>query len=437
MLVAADAICVRRVVIWITISIAVACLLGLAALLVAIRFAPGVTIPRLPISTAVWLRNVTTGAGQDLIFQRLHENASEPFVVASLTGSVGAQLQILDALSGGGLRADFWGQPGAVRTLLLELCSHPDARLRAVARSNFPVSVQARLWSKGHSDQVERGHIRPGPGAWIPDRAAVLALYTLDFLGAGYDHKMPSACRQTIQNNLDVFLAGQDEMGCFAADDRDHAIITAAVAEAYGMTNDSRLEEPVLHAVAWLLRDDDSSAEERWSANTDLAVWDVMAMKSVVAGGLLPHSLEILQRFQRWMARNKECGQRCYEDGRIVDAVPVDALAQQAILLAFIGNDQALTSMPKSALIPQPGLSDVTNYWLTLALMRQDERNFAAQVAPYKEKIIRDQNWDAKGPDLGCLSPQSDPASHALRLLLLDIYNRRSPVYSPPSRAKP
>ena len=253
------------------------------------------------------------------------------------------------------------------------------------------------LWSQHNYKHFERGRIRPGPGAWIPDRPAVLGLIALTYMSAGYDHKMPSKYSMTVKTLLDLLLAGQDERGCFAADDRDHAIVTCAVAEAHAMSNDRRLFDPARQGVEWLLRDGDTSAEARWSANTDLAAWDVMAMTSAKAGGV-SHSIE---RSQKWMVGNHDVGKRCYEDGHVINATPADALAQKALLLAFLGDSTALESISAVDLIPQPGLSDVTNYWLALALFFHGRSHFQVQVDPYKGYIFGDQQWDVTMPDLG------------------------------------
>ena len=185
--------------------------------------------------------------------------------------------------------------------------------------------------------------------------------------------------------------------------------------------------------VEWLLREGDTSAEARWAANTDLAAWDLMAMTSAKAGGV-SHSIE---RSQKWMVGNHDVGKRCYEDGHVINATPADALAQKALLLAFLGDSTALESISAVDLIPQPGLSDVTNYWLALALFVHGRSNFQVQVDPYKGCIFGDQQWDMTMPDLGCLSSQADPTSHALRLLSLGIYYRSYSVYPSATRAIP
>ena len=423
----------RRIVIWICIGIAAAGLLGFAALVVAMRIAPDATISRLPLITTMWLRTMTTDVGRGLIRERLRQKESAPLVVTYLSGSSGAQWQMLDAISGDATFGSSWGATNEVHELLLALCTHVEARVRSAARRNFSADDQGRMWSKRHYDHFGSGQIRPGPGAWIPDRVAVLAFITLSFQVAGYDHRMPSKYKTTVRALVDQLLAAQDERGCFAADDRDHAIVTFAIAEAHALSNDPRLKAPILKALEWLLRENGGSAETRWSANTDLAVWDLIALKSVAAGDFPDH----LKRSKQWMAGNHNLGTQCMENGQVLDATPTDALAQLSVMHAFVGNTTALNSIAEGNLIPQPGLSDVTNYWLTLALMLHTGRYFHVHIAPYLRHIASEQQWDISDPNMGCLNLVGDPAGHALRLLLTGITYRYLPVSPSPVPVKP
>ena len=416
----------RRIVIWTCMGFAVAVLLGFAALVVALRRAPDATISQAPLATTYWLRQVTTDAGRELIRERLRKKESAPLVVAGLSGSPAAQRHMIEAISGDTQGGSVWSMTEDVEALLLGLCSYPDEDVRALVRGNFSPDGLGRRWShhQRRYEHFEPGQMCPGPGTWIPGRPAVLGLVTLTYLGAGYDHRMPSRFRFTVQGLLDLLLAGQDARGCFATDDRDHAIVTMAVAEAYAMTIDQRLHNPVLKALTWLVRDDDLSAEARWSANTDLAVWDLMALKSVQAGGLPNY----VGRSKQWMDGNDDLGKRCYEHGQVLDVPPAHVLAQSGVMQGFVGNAPALKGIAEENFTPRAELSDLTNYWLTLALLLQSPYNFRAHIDPYVSHILSEQNWDASDPDIGCLSPLADPASNSLRLLLMGITYHNMPI---------
>ncbi len=435
--VAADAARMRRIFIWICISVAAAGLLGFVGLVAAIRVVPVATISHLPLITTVWLRNMTTDAGREVIRERLREEESAPLVVSYLSGSPGSQWQMLDAISEKTPHGASWSRKEEVNDLLRALCSHAEARVRLAARSNFNDVWQGVMWSKqwiGHQDKsFAGGQLPPGPGAWIPDRSVANTLILLTYLNAGYDHRMPSPYKMTIGYLIDFLLTKQDERGCFAADDRDHAIVTSALAEAYDLSNDTLLKNPVLKAQAWILRNSGGGTDARWSANTDLAVWDLTALESAAIGGL-PNHIELVQK---WMAQSPDFGKRCRENGHVLGAAPADILAQWGAMQALTGNITALEGIAEESLLPRPELSDVTNYWLALALFRRSAgANFSARIDPYLRHLYNDQQWDSSELKWGCFHPQGDPAGHALRLMIMGLSYYR-PVSPLPVSNKP
>ena len=109
---------------------AAAALLGCAALLAAIRFAPQAAVPYLTLRTTLLLLNVTTDGGRAMIGARLRENESAPLVVAHLTGSPAAQWRMLDALRGANRLDGPWDKTEAVEALLLGFCVHSDPQVR-------------------------------------------------------------------------------------------------------------------------------------------------------------------------------------------------------------------------------------------------------------------------------------------------------------------
>lgn len=90
---------------------------------------------------------------------------------------------------------------------------------------------------------------RPGPQT----ETAVTALAVLSFLGAGQTHRS-GAYADTIGAGLDFLLRSQSKDGVFGWENRldIHAMACLAVAEAYGLTKDPRLERPLQEAVILL-----------------------------------------------------------------------------------------------------------------------------------------------------------------------------------------
>jgi hypothetical protein len=121
----------------------------------------------------------------------------------------------------------------------------------------------------------------------------------LCYLGAGYDHRMPSKYRQTVQKGIDWLVAQQKPDGSFGRN-YEQGIATMALAEAYAMTNDPALKDPAQRGVNVIMaRQVKTDANDPYSAlawdyqaanlqRTDASVtgWCVMALKSARAAGL-------------------------------------------------------------------------------------------------------------------------------------------------------
>ena len=120
----------------------------------------------------------------------------------------------------------------------------------------------------------------------------------LCFLGAGYDHRMPSKYKATVKKGLDWLVSVQKADGAFANRNYEQGVATMAIAEAYAMSNDPALKGPAQRAVDIILarqaKDKSGGYGLGWDyvapnpARIDASVsgWCVMALKSAAAGGL-------------------------------------------------------------------------------------------------------------------------------------------------------
>jgi len=127
---------------------------------------------------------------------------------------------------------------------------------------------------------------------------ACTAYAVLCYLGMGYDHRMPSRYKQTVQRGIDWLISSQKADGLFGSRNYEHAIATMAIAECYAMTNDPRLREPAQKGVQMILsrqaKDKVSEYGLGWdyvaanAARNDASIsgWNVMALKSAAAAGL-------------------------------------------------------------------------------------------------------------------------------------------------------
>jgi len=125
---------------------------------------------------------------------------------------------------------------------------------------------------------------------------ACTAYAVLCYLGAGHDHRTPGKYRKTVQAALDYLVAAQKADGLWGTRNYEHAIVAMALAEAYGMSTDSRLREPAQKGIAIILarQAKDGAYGLGWDygaanpARNDASVsgWNIMALKSAKASGL-------------------------------------------------------------------------------------------------------------------------------------------------------
>lgn len=191
------------------------------------------------------------------------------------------------------------------------------------------------------------------------------------------------------------------------------------------MSNDPSLRSVVNSAIEHLLRDDDRGPEGRWSANSALAVWDTMAMKSASVGGV-KHGLI---RMQDWSSHFSDFGRRCFRDGNEVSVHAKDLNAMRGVIGIFLGDTAATLGLTASDLTPDPQLSPLTNYWLTLTHFQIAN---IERLHAYRNTIILSQLWDADPLRHGCYAADLDPAAHAVFCLIMEVWYRYLPVGVPP-----
>ena len=133
----------------------------------------------------------------------------------------------------------------------------------------------------------------------------VTALATLAFLGAGYTHE-EGRYAITVNRAIDWLISQQDEEGCLSGEATHyarmycHAMVTYALAEAYGMqsdpTIDTRIRRPLERAVTYLLerQNPDGGWRYRVGTQSDMSMfgWQLMALKSAeIAGVRVPEEV--------------------------------------------------------------------------------------------------------------------------------------------------
>ncbi|GDY12702.1 hypothetical protein LBMAG53_15800 [Planctomycetota bacterium] len=136
------------------------------------------------------------------------------------------------------------------------------------------------------------------------DDIGITGLALLCFLGAGYDHIVPSKHKQVVRKAVDMLVAAQGASGEFMQEGRPHnyaqAMAVMALAEAYAMTGDQALR-PVVEKgvqvilarrvpataagpVPWVWGDFTESKADGMA--TSSSSWNLQALKSCIAAGI-------------------------------------------------------------------------------------------------------------------------------------------------------
>ncbi len=130
---------------------------------------------------------------------------------------------------------------------------------------------------------------------------AVTGYAVLCYLGAGYDHRVLGTYKATVAKGLDYLRSVQAADGLLGERNYEHAVATMCLAEAYAMTNDPELKGPAQKAINIILarqNKDAKAADAAYSGlgwdyigpnnrnDSSVTGWNVMALKSGLAGGL-------------------------------------------------------------------------------------------------------------------------------------------------------
>jgi hypothetical protein len=178
-----------------------------------------------------------------------------------------------------------------------------------LARCQFPDGH----WSLGRATSADHsGDPSTATGLMHADTAAT-GLALLAFLGAGYTHQ-EGKYRETVAAGIDWLLANQQPGGQLYSVPTDaakfarmygHGIAAIAICEAYGMTGDGRLREPVRKAVSFI-QGAQHPQYGGWryvpgeESDTSVSGWQLMALKSAQLAGVEVSS-EVIENVSHWL----------------------------------------------------------------------------------------------------------------------------------------
>lgn len=297
----------------------------------------------------------------------------------------------------------------------------------------------------------------------------ISGLATLAFLGAGYTHKRGKFLR-VVDSALGYLKSQQDREGCIALTHEGkrpggymycHAMATLALVEAFGMTQDLRLQEPAQRAIDFICKSQNSTGGWRYYHNSpdgdsSISGWMVMALRLATLVGLdvPPKALGEARRFFDSVTDRQE-GKTFYL-GRLPMGVALHAvglLCQQ--YLGMAGDDPYIeragavinANPPKwverDADMPIPldkmALFTSTNnyyfwYYANLALHQRHGAAWEKWHPQVRDLLLRIQDRD--GDKEGSWPPLTYGGSvggrvytTALAVLSLEVYYRYSPMY--------
>lgn len=287
-----------------------------------------------------------------------------------------------------------------------------------------------------------------GAGDLVNEDVAVTGLSLLAYLGAGYTH-LEDVHQETIRKALDWLLSCEKENGDLRGPGQmySQAIATAALCEAYSLTGDARLREPVARAVRFIVEAQAPEAgwryEPRNDSDTSVTGWQILALKSAQIAGI-PVPAQTIQWTQRWLDQVRhgaEGGLYAYKPGHAVTPVMT---AEGAFCQLFMEGEERMRGQAESAAYLMQHLPswDPENrsvhlyywYYATLALYLAGAKEFEAWNAALTKALLEGRR--KSGPGVGSWDPVCHLGQRGGRIystaagaLCLEVYYRFLPVY--------
>ena len=291
---------------------------------------------------------------------------------------------------------------------------------------------------------------------------ATTGLALLCFFGADHTHFKDGPYRDTVRRGVEWLLSvqrpdGDLRVGYEMNDDGDleereetmysHAIASIALSEAYGMTGDPELLNPVRNAAHFIVaarnkRQGGWRYDPGQKGDTSVLGWQVMALKSAEMAGIdVPRAGFASAR--DWMDMISERNGRglySYRPGR---RATLSMTAEGMFVHQLLGVSRGEENMPRSAAFISRSLPEWENantyywYYATLALFQHQGEVWERWNAQLKPLLIENQNSD--GPRFGSWDPVGEWTDiggrvyqTALCTLMLEVYYRYLPLYAAP-----
>jgi len=277
----------------------------------------------------------------------------------------------------------------------------------------------------------------------------ITGLALLAFLGAGHTHQ-DGPYREQVRRGLEFLLRQQAADGNLDGDATTyakmycHAMAAFAMSEAYGMTADKRLKEPVRRAIRYtVVSQNKTSGGWRYlpgdPGDTSQLGWQLMALKSAELAGIPtpPDTRDGMIRFLRSVSGGEHGGLSRYRPGeRLSRPMTAEALASWQFLgmprehpASEEAGDYILQEPPGSA---EPNL--YFWYYGTLSTYQLGGRHWQQWNEAIQTTLIDRQQ--KSGPNAGSWDPDTVWGGYggrvyttSLAALRLEVYYRFLPLY--------
>ncbi len=277
---------------------------------------------------------------------------------------------------------------------------------------------------------------------------ALTGLALLSFYGAGHTHLSDGSYKENVERGLQWLIDRQRPDGDLRGDETMYTqgIVTIALSEAYGMTGDASLAQPVRLAVRFIDRARNTSVggwryDPGQVGDTSVLGWQVMALKSASINGIATPaaSFKAAREWLDLVSNSSRPGLYAYQPRRrYTPAMTAEGMFTQQLLGLRREDPRMQTSAEfVSQNPPDWEARPNTYYWYyaTLALFQHQgelwhnwNEELTGQLLSHQRKDgAAAGSWDPDGEwaDIGGRIYQT-----ALCALMLEVYYRYLPLYS-------
>ena len=352
-----------------------------------------------------------------------------------------------------GLRAMFRVRQGEAKELVFNAYGGSDASRQAIDRGLSWIErhqFEDGHWSLNKFDQMCKSHPGKcnGHGTVNSDVAAT-GFALLPVLGDGHTHRS-GKYQAMVERGLNWLLSHQKTDGDLTFGNEgsshmySHAIATIALCEAYGMSQDEKLREPVQRAVAFIVAAQHKSLggwryHPHKESDTSVVGWQVMALKSAQMAGLeVPKSCFDL--VTKWLNKVEAKGTKRGQYGYTNPSPKLTMTAEAMLCREYLGtrHDDVSLLMSANHLLKHLPVAkkDDSYYWYygTQAMFHLQGDYWKQWNDAMRDMLVETQrkdgvlsgtwdirdNWEKSGGRIYATS---------LRMLMLEAPSRHLPLY--------